>query len=256
MLGAYLTDLSQGQLSLLEKIVPSDQFYHRLAKVVDLEFVRALVAPYYSHFGRPSLDPVVFFKLLLVTHFENITSDRKLIQTANLHLGIRYFLGYDLEQPFPCHSTISRTRQRIPSSVFEQCFSKVLDLCIKSRLVAGHTQALDSAYVKANASIHNRQPKHSSWLTLTADTVEANEAEKKTRISASAGRLKHIHRYHSLIQQTAPKKAGKLLSNLTHYSPTDADARISIKTGKQRMLSYMLSLGVDTVDVLRHPFNM
>jgi hypothetical protein len=100
------------------------------------------------------------------------------------------------------------------------------------------------------------QPKLSSWLTLTVDTVEANEAEKKTRISASAGRLKHIHRYHSLIQQTAPKKAGQLLSNLTHYSPTDADARISIKTGKQRMLSYMLSLGVDTVDVLRHPFNM
>jgi transposase len=77
MLGAYLTDPSQGQLSLLEKIVPSDQFYHRLAKVVDLGFVRALVAPYYSHRGRPSLDPVVFFKLLLVAHFENITSDRK-----------------------------------------------------------------------------------------------------------------------------------------------------------------------------------
>jgi hypothetical protein len=81
--------------------------------------------------------------------------------------------------------------------------------------------------VKANASIHNMQPKLSSWLTLTVDTVEADEAEKKTRISASAGRLKHIHRYHSLIQQTAPKKAGQLLSNLTHYSPTDADANES-----------------------------
>ncbi len=65
MLGAYFTDPAQGQLSLLEKIVPSDHFYHRLAKAVDLEFVRTLVAPYYSHTGRHSLDPIVFIKLLL-----------------------------------------------------------------------------------------------------------------------------------------------------------------------------------------------
>ena len=93
MLGAYLTDPSQQQLSLLEKIVPSDQFYHRLAKKIDLEFVRTLVVPYYSHPGRPSLDPVVFIKLLLVAHFENITSDSLALATYHtfLYTHLQYF---------------------------------------------------------------------------------------------------------------------------------------------------------------------
>jgi hypothetical protein len=60
MLGAYFTNPSKGPLSLLEKIVPFEHFYHRLANAVDFEFVGALVAPYYSHTGRPSLDPVIF----------------------------------------------------------------------------------------------------------------------------------------------------------------------------------------------------
>ena len=62
---------------------------------------------------------MVFVKLLLVSRFENITSDRKLLELAKLHLGIRTFVGYGLEQPLPWHSTLSRTRQRIPVAVFE-----------------------------------------------------------------------------------------------------------------------------------------
>src|SRR5687767_12652844 len=111
MLGTFSTHPSGEQLILLEKLVPNNHFYYRLKKIVDLEFIQELVTPSYSHMGRPSLDPIVFIKLLLVAHFENITSDRKLIQTANLHLGIRYFLGYELSQSLPFHSTISRTRK-------------------------------------------------------------------------------------------------------------------------------------------------
>jgi transposase len=241
MLGAYLTDPSKGPLSLLEKIVPSHHFYYRLAKVVDLEFVRALVAPFYSHTGRPSLDPVVFFKLLLVAHFENITSDRKLIERASLHIGIRYFLGYDLRQPLPSHSTISRTRQRIPISVFEQCFTHILALCIESGLVAGNVQAIDSAYIKANASLPTMQAKQALWLT-------DNSLGRKLipKVDSCSNRLRDNQRRVAVNKANSSKKQGRFLSNLTHYSPTDPQARIGYKNGKRRMLCYLAQVSVDT----------
>ncbi|WP_324680464.1 transposase [Hymenobacter sp. GOD-10R] len=90
----------------LVKLVPAHHFYQQLLQAVDFSFVRPLFAPFYSAGGRPSLDPVVFVKLLLVGHLENITSDRKLLELAQLHLGVRAFLGYDLAQPLPWHSTV------------------------------------------------------------------------------------------------------------------------------------------------------
>ncbi|UOQ69419.1 transposase [Hymenobacter volaticus] len=107
----------------------------------------------------------MFVKLLLVGHLENITSDRKLLELAQLHLGIRAFLGYDLAQPLPWHSTVSRTRQRLPVSVFEACFTHIVGLCIQQGLVSGHTQAVDSAYIKANASMSRLQSKRSRTST-------------------------------------------------------------------------------------------
>jgi len=80
----------------LVKLVPAHHFYRQLLQHVDFSFVRPLVAPFYSPIGRPSLDPVVFVKLLLVQHLENINSDRKLLELANLHVGIRAFMGYEL----------------------------------------------------------------------------------------------------------------------------------------------------------------
>jgi len=123
----------------LLKLVPAHHFYRRLLQRVDFSFVRPLMAPFYSSIGRPSLDPVVFVKLLLVQHLENITSDRKLVELTNLHVGIRAFLGYELAQPLPWHSTISRLRQRLPVAVFEACFTYVVGLYVQQGLVSGHT---------------------------------------------------------------------------------------------------------------------
>jgi transposase len=123
----------------LVKLVPAHHFYQQLLQEVDFSFIRPLFVPFYSTIGRPSIDPVVFVKLLLVGHIENIISDRKLLELAHLHVGIRAFLSYTLEQPLPWHSTISRTRQRIPVRIFETCFSHVVGLCIYKGLVSGHT---------------------------------------------------------------------------------------------------------------------
>lgn len=96
----------------LDALVPADNFYRQLEAKVDLSFVRQLVKDYYEEGGRPSIDPVVFFKLHLMAFFEGITSERRLIEMAHLNLAHRWYLGYDLGDPLPDHSSLSKIRSR------------------------------------------------------------------------------------------------------------------------------------------------
>lgn len=133
--------------------VPKENFYRRLKEVLDLHFLYVLTRPYYGESGQKSIDSIVFFKLCLVGYLENIISDRKLIQHSSMRLDILYFLNYDIDEELPWHSTISRTRQLYPESVFEEVFTKVLTMCVDKGMVSGDTQAIDSAPIKANASM-------------------------------------------------------------------------------------------------------
>ena len=101
----------------------------------------------------------VFFKLCLVGYLVNIISDRDLIQHSSMRLDILFFLGYDIDEPLPWHSTISRTRQLYPEEVFEQVFTRVLSMCVEKGMVSGYTQAIDSAPIKANASMDSLELK-------------------------------------------------------------------------------------------------
>ena len=92
----------------LEDLVPEDNFYRHVDATLDLSFVRDLVRDCYSSsMGRPSIDPVVFFKLQLIMFFEGIRSERQLMETASLNLAHRWFIGYDLDEPVPDLSTNS-----------------------------------------------------------------------------------------------------------------------------------------------------
>lgn len=146
------------QFQLSERI-PKHNFYRRLKAVLDLEFLYPMTKTYYGASGQKSIDPMVFFKLCLVGYLENIISDRRLIQHSSMRLDILYFLGYDIDEELPWHSTISRTRQLYPESVFEQVFTKILSICVDKGMVSGHTQAIDSAPVKANASMDSLELK-------------------------------------------------------------------------------------------------
>jgi transposase len=84
----------------LEELVPKDHFYRRLEARLDLSFVRELVAPLYTNGGRPSVDPVVFFKLQLVMFFEDLRSQRQLMEVVADRLSLRWYLGYDLDEPW------------------------------------------------------------------------------------------------------------------------------------------------------------
>ena len=146
------------QFQLSERI-PKHNFYRRLKEVLDLDFLYGLTKDYYGESGQKSIDPIVFFKLCLVGYLENIISDRRLIQHSSMRLDILYFLGYDIDEEIPWHSTISRTRQLFPEAVFEEVFTRILSMCVAKGMVSGHTQAIDSAPVKANASMDSLELK-------------------------------------------------------------------------------------------------
>jgi len=137
----------------LSERVPRHNLYRRLSELLDWEFLRSQTRSVYSRTGQPSFDPVVFFKLVLVGRLENIASDRRLVEHCALRLDILYFLGYEVDEELPWHSTISRTRQLYPTAVFEHLFDHVFAQCVAAGLVAGDTQTVDSAPVKANASL-------------------------------------------------------------------------------------------------------
>ena len=253
----------------LSERVPNNNFYRRLKGVLDLDFLYPLTKGYYGESGQKSIDPVVFFKLCLVGYLENIISDRKLIDHCSLRMDILYFMGYDIDEELPWHSTISRTRQLFPEAVFEEVFTKVLAMCVEKGMVSGHTQAIDSAPVKANASMDTLELKvpeedleehlkkiraisamdkevpHRKSKGDKADKGQRKVSASKKELSAIAGRNKKWAKDQDQ-RPGAGNKGSKYTSNKTHYSPTDPDARISVKPGKARKLNYLSQLSVDT----------
>ena len=157
----------------LSERIPEENFYRRLRAELDLDFLYRLTKDYYGSSGQKSIDPVVFFKLCLVGYLENIISNRKLISHCSLRLDILFFIGYDIDESLPWHSTISRTRQLFPESVFEEVFTKVFELCVEKGMVSGHTQTIDSAPIKANASMDT--------LALKVPAEELEEHLRKVR---------------------------------------------------------------------------
>jgi transposase len=135
----------------LEDLVPQDNFYRRLESRLDLSFVREFVAPLYARGGRPSVDPVVFFKLQLVMFFEDLRSERQLMEVVSDRLSLRWYLGYDLHESLPDHSSLTRIRERFGLEVFRRFFEKIVEECIEAGLVWGEELFFDATKVEANA---------------------------------------------------------------------------------------------------------
>lgn len=276
----------------LSERVPADNFYRRLTHSLDLHFLYKETAQYYGTEGQASIDPVVFFKLILVGYLENLNSDRKIIEHAKLRLDILYFIGYDLDEELPWHSTLSRTRQLYGEEVFRSLFKKVLKLCVSKGMVSGKRQALDSAFIKANASMdsiaekeiledgdaysdelseNSEDNKKVIPLSQTNDPASAtpagtenNDPAKPSDPSQTVTARKHkevtqhhawkAKEYKDQPSNTNSKQTDehgnlirpKFLSNHTHYSTTDPDARISVKPGKPRQFNYSAQTSVDT----------
>ena len=211
--------------------IPKRHFYERLDALIDLSFVRELTAPLYAEtMGRPSLDPVVFFKCMLVAFFENMVADRALEFRLADSLVIRKYLGYGLDERTPDESTLRKTRQRMPEEVFRLVFLRVLAACAQRGLVSGRALGMDSTTVDANASMDSLVHKE---LGCTYEefmlALKRQDAPAATQEEAKAA------------DKDRPGKA----SNRDWASPTDPDARVMQHADKHTHLSYHLDATVD-----------
>src|SRR5215216_1932996 len=143
----------------LEDLVPAGNFYCHLEAKLDLGFVRDLVRSTYKECGRPSVDPEVFFKLQLVMFFEGLRSERELVRVAADRLSVRWYLGYDLDEELPDHSSLTKIRQRYGLAVFCRFFEAIVEQCRKAGLVWGKELYFDATQVKANASLESIAPR-------------------------------------------------------------------------------------------------
>ncbi len=144
----------------LEDLVPEKHFYRQVEAKLNLSFVRNLVKDSYAqNMGRPSIDPVVFFKLQLIMFFEGIRSERQLMEMVNVNLAHRWYLGYDLDEAVPDHSSLTKIRDRYGLEVFERFFEAIVELCIAAGLVWGKELYFDGTKVRGNADSDKQVPR-------------------------------------------------------------------------------------------------
>ena len=139
----------------IEDLVPQEHFLRKLEAVLDLSFVYEETAGLYSRkYGRPPIDPVVLVKYLLVGFLYGIPSERQIEQRIQTDVALRWYLGIDLLERVPDHSTISQLRRRKPlfRKIFRRLFERVVNQCIAEGMVSGGLVLTDSTHVKANAS--------------------------------------------------------------------------------------------------------
>jgi len=197
----------------LEALVPADNFYRRLEERLDLSFVRDLVRDRYEEMGSPSIDPVVFFKLNLIAFFDGITWERRLMETAQLNLADRWYLGYDLDEALPDHSSLSKIRSRYGLEAFHGFFERIVEMCIEAGLVEGEGLYLDATKVESTPCVRASQssPPGSMWrrysLRIRLPRSPSRPLPKRLRLllDLTCKGLLNRQRHPSLNDKTNPR---------------------------------------------------
>lgn len=198
---------------------PTSPFFDKLNELLDQmgfdAYVETLCRPFYAErMGRPSLAPGVYFRLLLLGYLLGIDSERGIALTVADSLGLRRFLGYELQQSPPEHSTISRTRRRVSLETHEDVFAWVLQRLREAGLAEGQTVAVDATMLFASAALRSLRRKDS----------KAGYREFVEGLAAAAGVATPTL---AELAEFDRKRKGKTLSNKEWESPTDPDARVA-----------------------------
>jgi transposase len=178
MMGTKGRDIAPLPPVSLEDLVPPDHVSRHLERTLDLSVARDLVRDGYADTGLPSIDPVVFFKLHLVMFFEGLRCERPLLQVVADRLSLRWYLGYDLTEPLPDHSSLTRIRERYGLEVFRTFFERIVEQCLAAGLVWGQELSIDATKVAANAALASQQPRFA---------VPAHLAQRCVALAADAG---------------------------------------------------------------------
>ncbi len=231
MLGPPKTrDLDRPVLITIESSVPRDHFYRHLHRVLDLSFVREITADCYASGGRPSIDPEVFFRLQLLMFFAGIRSERQLMEQVGYNLAMRWYAGYNLDEPLPDHSSLSKIRTRLGLPVFRRFFAAIVEQCVQAGLVWGEELIFDATKVRANAAMDSLRP----VLRLVVDDHLAALAETHGEEEASRWELLEECR---LDPERPPTSYYERKSD-QRVSTTDPDAALMRPRGERACLGY------------------
>ena len=205
----------------IEEMIPENHLLRLVDKHIDLGFIREKVKHLYSHTGRPSVDPEILLRMLLIGYLYGITSERRLCEEVKMHIGYRWFVGLNLEDKVPDHSTFSKNRHErfSESEVFQRVFDEIINQCMAKGLLTGKHLTVDSTYIKANASFKSLEP---IVVDMNAreyiDTLEKKTQSKMGQQRSHGNREKTIHTGER--RSTMPPTGRK----------TDPDARLSRKS--------------------------
>src|SRR5499426_2894960 len=180
MMGRLKRD--QGQLFYsfcLDEVVPDDHRVREIAAVLDLSWVHTELAPYYSQRGRPSIDPLLMIRMLLIGYVFAIRSERLLCREVKVNLAYRWFCGLSIEDKIPDHSVFSRARNERfrESAIFRRVFERVVEACLSAGLVGGEGFAVDASLIVADANKQRSIPGR-DW-DKTRDLETASRAVKE-----------------------------------------------------------------------------
>jgi transposase len=217
----------------IDDLIPEDHLLRLVHRCVDFGFIREKVKHLYSHTGRPSIDPEVLLRMLLIGYLYGITSERRLCEEVKMHLGYRWFVGLSLDDTVPDHSTFSHNRHDrfTESDLFQQIFDEIVCQCMARGLIRGEHLTVDATHVRADASFKSMGPvvvdmKPKEYMTKLA---EQNPVEDKPWEPGDD----YPHR-------------GEKISNSTHRSKTDPDARLARKApGSGAQLCHSVNYTVD-----------
>ena len=155
----------------LDKVVPPDHLVRQIDGVLDLSWVHRELAPYYSHTGRPSIDPVLMIRMLLVGYVFALRSERRLCSEVQVNLAYRWFCKLSVEDQIPDHSVFSRARHERfrESDALRRVFEGVVAMCIAAGLVGGEAFSVDASLIRADVDKKKRLPGDQpiAWPTIS-----------------------------------------------------------------------------------------
>jgi transposase/Pyruvate/2-oxoacid:ferredoxin oxidoreductase delta subunit len=172
----------QGQLFYsfcLEEVVPDDHQVRAIASVLDLSWVYGELSPHYPALGRPSIDPVLMIRMLILGYAFGLRSERLLCREVRVNLAYRWFCGLSIEDKIPDHSAFSRARNERfgDNDIFRRVFERVVEACISAGLVGGKEFAVDASLIAADANKQRSIP-GSEWIK-ERDPETASRAVKE-----------------------------------------------------------------------------
>ena len=227
-------------VTTLETLMPEEHFLRDLDKYVDFGFIYEKVSHMYSNVGRKSVDPAVLVKMLLLGFLYGIDSERRLEKEIQVNVAYRWFLGIDLDEPVPDHSTISQTRRRKwkGTAIFEEIFTEIVQKCIDAGLVDGKLILTDSTHVKANAS-------NKRFEVVTIEIKPREYLQKLDRLCEEEEQKHRADAMHRGLKKSGPKPSKELKTRKVLKSTTDPDCGKLSRPGKPDGFHYLNHQSVD-----------